>query len=70
VALVEPSPLLLWTFVGLLYQPWMTGNDDDDCGAISRMNELQVEPRYLELPLYPPQNPEPKSGSPRCEAGE
>jgi hypothetical protein len=34
---VEPSPLLLRPFTGLLYQPWMT--DGDDCGAISGMNE-------------------------------
>jgi hypothetical protein len=34
---VEPSPLLLLPFTGLLYQPWMI--DSDDCGAISGMNE-------------------------------
>jgi hypothetical protein len=39
VAGVEPSPLLLWSFIGLLYQPWMV--DCDDCGAISGRNEWQ-----------------------------
>jgi hypothetical protein len=34
---VEPSPLLLRPFIGLLYQPWMI--HDDDCGAIGEMNE-------------------------------
>jgi hypothetical protein len=34
---VEPSPLLLRPFIGLLYQPWMM-TDGDDCGAISGMN--------------------------------
>jgi hypothetical protein len=33
---VEPSSLLLRSFIGLLYQPWMI--DGDDCGAISGMN--------------------------------
>jgi hypothetical protein len=43
---VEPSPLLLGPFTGLLYQPWMI--DDDDCGAISGMNEWQGKPKYSE----------------------
>jgi hypothetical protein len=33
---VERGPLLLRSFIGLLYQPWMI---DGDCGAISGMNE-------------------------------
>jgi hypothetical protein len=37
---VEPSPLLLRPVIGPLYQLWMI--DDDDCGAISGMNEWQV----------------------------
>jgi hypothetical protein len=37
-AIVEPDPLLLRPFIGLLYQPWMI--DGDDCGAIGGMNEL------------------------------
>jgi hypothetical protein len=42
---VEPSPLLLRPFISLLYQPWMI---DDDCGAISGMNEWQGKPKYSE----------------------
>jgi hypothetical protein len=34
---VEPSPLLLPPFIGLLYQPWMT--DGEDCGAIGGVLE-------------------------------
>jgi hypothetical protein len=34
---VEPSPLLLRPFIGLLYQSWMI--DGDDCLAIGWMNE-------------------------------
>jgi hypothetical protein len=33
---VEQSPLLLQSFIGLLYQPWMI--DADDCGVISGTN--------------------------------
>jgi hypothetical protein len=29
-AVVEPNPLLLWPFIGLLYQPYMTDDDDDN----------------------------------------
>jgi hypothetical protein len=29
---VKPSALLLWAFVGLLYQPWLRDGDGDDCG--------------------------------------
>jgi hypothetical protein len=36
---VEPSPLLLWRFIGLLYQSWMIV--DVDCRAISGMNDWQ-----------------------------
>jgi hypothetical protein len=43
---VEPSPLLLRPFIGLLYQPWMI--DGDDCGAISVINEWQGKPKYCE----------------------
>jgi hypothetical protein len=37
LARVEPSPLVLRPFVGLLYHPWMT--DNDNCGAVAGMNE-------------------------------
>jgi hypothetical protein len=43
---VERSPLLPWTFIGLLYQPWMI--DGDDCGAISGLNEWQERLKYSE----------------------
>jgi hypothetical protein len=43
---VEPSPLLLWPFVGMLYQTWMI--DGDDCGAVSGMNEWQGKPTSSE----------------------
>jgi hypothetical protein len=43
---VEPSPLLLGTSVGLVYQPWTI--DGDDCGAISGMNEWQGKPNCLQ----------------------
>jgi hypothetical protein len=36
---LEPSPLLLRSFIVLLFQPWMI--DDDDWGAISGMIEWQ-----------------------------
>jgi hypothetical protein len=38
---VEPSPLLLRPLIDLLYQPWMI--DDEDCGAVGGMNDLQTE---------------------------
>jgi hypothetical protein len=55
-----PSPLLLASFIGLLYQPWMI--DADDCGAISGVSEWQRKPKYSEkktcpVPLCPPQIP-------------
>jgi hypothetical protein len=34
---LEPSPLLLRPFTGLLHQPWTI--DHDDCGAVGGMNE-------------------------------
>jgi hypothetical protein len=43
---VEPSPQLLQSFIGLLYQPWMI--DGDDCGAIGGINECQGKLKYLE----------------------
>jgi hypothetical protein len=43
---VEPSPLLLRLFIGLLYQPCTI--DGDDCEAISGMNEWQGKPTYSE----------------------
>jgi hypothetical protein len=43
---LEPSQLLLRSFIGLLYQPWMI--DGDDCGAFSIMNEWQGKPKYSE----------------------
>jgi hypothetical protein len=41
---VEPSPLLLRSLIGLLYEPWIIG--DDDCGAISGINTRQWKPKY------------------------
>jgi hypothetical protein len=38
---VQLSSLLLRTFVGLLYQLWMTRDDDDDCKAIGGMRGWQ-----------------------------
>jgi hypothetical protein len=43
-AVMDPSPLLLRSFIGLLYQPWMI--DGDDCGAVGGMNEWQDKPKY------------------------
>jgi hypothetical protein len=43
VAVVEPSPLLLRPFIGLLYLPWMI--DGDECGTISGMNVWQRKPK-------------------------
>jgi hypothetical protein len=47
-AAVEPSPLLLWPFTGLLYQPWMT-NGDDDWGTINAINGWQGKQKYSEI---------------------
>jgi hypothetical protein len=57
---VEPSPLLLWSFIGLLYQPLMI--DGDDFGVNSGKNECQGNPKCSEKtvpvpPLCPPQIP-------------
>jgi hypothetical protein len=41
---VEPSPLVLRPFIGLLYQPWMI--DGVDCGAVSGMNNWEGKPEY------------------------
>jgi hypothetical protein len=38
--------LLLRSFIGLLYQPRMI--DDDDCGAVSEINQWQGKPKYSE----------------------
>jgi hypothetical protein len=43
---VEPSPLLLGLLSGLLYQPWMIDDDEDDhddndYGPIAEMNDWQ-----------------------------
>jgi hypothetical protein len=43
---VEPSPLLLLPFIGLLIHPWMI--DADDLRAISGMSDWQVKPKYSE----------------------
>jgi hypothetical protein len=43
---VEPSPLLLRSSLGLLFQPCMT--DGDDCGAVSVMHQWQGKPKYSE----------------------
>jgi hypothetical protein len=52
--------------------------DDDDCGAISGMNELHGKPKYWEktysMPLCPPQPPRDfpgiEPGPPKWEAGD
>jgi hypothetical protein len=70
---VESRPLLLWLFIGPLYQPWMIHNYD--CGAISGMNEWQGKRKYLKK-TCPSVNlhrlhmtwPELESGPPRWEA--
>jgi hypothetical protein len=55
-ARVEPSPILLQSFIGLLYQPWMI--DGDDCGAIGGMIKWQVLKRKpAPVPLCLPQIP-------------
>jgi hypothetical protein len=41
---VEPSPLLLRPFIGLLYQSWVI--DGDDSEAISGMSEWQEKSKY------------------------
>jgi hypothetical protein len=54
---VEPSPLLLRSLIGLLYQPWMM--DGDDYEAIGGMHDWQAKPKYSDkpapVPLCPPQ---------------
>jgi hypothetical protein len=40
---VEPGPLLLWPFIGLLLQSWMI---DHECGAISGTSDWQGKPTY------------------------
>jgi hypothetical protein len=62
---VEPSPLLLRLFIGLLYQSWMI--DGDDCGVISHMNEWQGNRntwrKPAPAPFCPPQVPYDDLGS-------
>jgi hypothetical protein len=41
---VEPSPLLLRPFIGLLFQPWMIHGDN--CRAVTGMNEWQGKPKH------------------------
>jgi hypothetical protein len=43
------------TFIGLLYQPWMT--DGDDCGAVSGRGNRSTGKKPAPVPLYPPQTP-------------
>jgi hypothetical protein len=43
---VEPSPLLLRQFIGLLYQRWVI--DGDDCETVSGRNEWQEKLKYSE----------------------
>jgi hypothetical protein len=43
---MEPNPLLLRPFSGIFCRPWIT--DDDDCGAVSGMNEWQGKQKYSE----------------------
>jgi hypothetical protein len=59
---MEPSPILLRSFIGLLCQPWMADDDDDDddCGAVSEMSgRRNRKPRRkpARVPLYEPQIP-------------
>jgi hypothetical protein len=42
----------LKSHIELLYQPWMTDDDDDDCGAVGGMNDWLRKPKYLEK-TYP-----------------
>jgi hypothetical protein len=41
---VQPSPLLLRSFIGLLYLHWMI--DGDDCGAVNGMKEWKEKLKY------------------------
>jgi hypothetical protein len=56
---MESNPLQLRQFIDLLYQLWMIYNDD--CGAVSGMNDWQGKLRYWRkpapVPLCPPQTP-------------
>jgi hypothetical protein len=70
---VEPTPLLVRPFIGLLYQPWMV--DGDNCGAISDKKERHANVNDWEkcaLVLQcPPEIPHDLTGTqPRWEAGE
>jgi hypothetical protein len=49
---VEPSPLLLWLFIGLLHQPWMI--DGGECGAVSGVTEWQGNPSTRRKPAPQP----------------
>jgi hypothetical protein len=46
----EPSPLVLWPFIGISYQPWMINGDD--CGATSGTNAWQGKQKYYQLAGY------------------
>lgn len=35
-------PLVVRPFAGLLHQPWMIDNDDEDCREISEINDSQI----------------------------
>jgi hypothetical protein len=55
---VQLSTLLLRSFIGLFYSPWMV--DCDDCGAISRMSSRgnrSTRRKPAPVPLCPPQIP-------------
>jgi hypothetical protein len=73
---VEPSPLLLRPFIGLLYHLWMT--DNYDCGAVGGMNTLQgnvsTRRKHTPVPLWLRQIPQVtclglEPGPVRLEAG-
>jgi hypothetical protein len=59
----ERVQLVLWPLFRLLYQPQMTGDDDDDndCGAIGGMRigrgNRSTRRKPAPVPLYPPQVP-------------
>jgi hypothetical protein len=46
VAIVEPGPLLLRPFIGLLYLPWIIGGND--LGDVSGKNDWRGKSRYSE----------------------
>jgi hypothetical protein len=64
---VERSPLILRPHIGLLYQPWMAGDDDydyddgDDCGPVGGINDRRgnrsTQTKYVSVLPWLPQVP-------------